>query len=119
AMRLLELVSPSSPMAADAERLAADLRTRLDGAGVDEGALRARVAADPGDLEARLKLGRALAAQRRYDDALPELLEVVRRDRAYEEGAARKAMLDVFAVLGGEHPLVERWRDALAKVLFS
>lgn len=118
AIRLCELVLPSSPLAPEAERLAATLRTRLDGEPIDEAALRARIATDPDDLAARLALGRALLARQRWEEGLGELLEVVRRDRDFEDGAARKAMLDAFAVLGAHHPLTERWRDALAKVLF-
>ncbi len=117
ALRLLELVSPPSPLLADAERLAAELRTRGDGAG-DEAALRARVAADPDDLQARLDLGRALAALGRHEDALAELLDLVKRDRQFGDDGARKAMVDLFAVLGSDHPLTDRFRGELAKALF-
>jgi putative thioredoxin len=117
ALQLLELVSPPSPLLAEAERLAAELRTRGDGAG-DEAALRARVAADPDDLEARLDLGRTLAALGRHEDALAELLAVVQRDRQFADDAARKAMVDLFAVLGSDHPLTDRFRGELAKALF-
>src|SRR5262249_38238106 len=96
AQTLLERVLPSAPVAADAERLPAELRTRADGA-ADVGALRARLAAAPDDLDARLTLGRSLAAAGSYEDALGELLAVVRRDPKHDDGAARKAMLDVFA----------------------
>ena len=117
ALRLLERVSPSVPLAATAERLAAELRTRggVDG---DEPALRARVAADGADLDARLALGRVLAARQRWEAALAELLEVVRRSPGFADGAARKAMVDLFAVLGAGHPLTDRYRSELAKVLF-
>jgi putative thioredoxin len=117
ALDLLERVTGSAALEAEAERLAAELRTRLGG-GEDETALRARIAADPGDLSARLALGRALAGARRWEEALAELLEVVRRDAAFEDGAARKAMLDVFALLGADHPLVARFRGELARLLF-
>jgi putative thioredoxin len=117
ALRLLELVSPPSPLLAEAERLAAELRMRGEGAG-DEPALRARVAADPDDLQARLDLGRTLAALGRHEGALAELLAVVQRDRTFGDDAARKAMVDVFAVLGSDHPLTERYRGELAKALF-
>ena len=117
ALPLLERVSPSSPVSHEAERLIATLRTRKDGGG-DEASLRARVAADPADLDARLGLGRALAAAGRYDDALAELLEVVRRDPQFADEGARKAMLDVFAVLGSSDPLTDRYRGELAKALF-
>ena len=42
------------------------------------------------------------------------LIEAVRCDPAYDEGAARKAVLDVFEVLGPEHPLTDRYRKQLA-----
>jgi putative thioredoxin len=117
ALALLERVSPATPLAADAERLAAELRTRVDGTG-DEAALRQRLGADPGDLDARLQLGRVLAARANYPEALAEFLEVVRRDRHFADDAARKAMLDVFAVLGSGNPLAERYRKDLAQTLF-
>src|SRR5262245_28479100 len=75
ALQLLERVSPSAPVARDAERLAAEIRTRVDGTG-DETTLRHRVRANLDDLDARLQLGRVLAARGKYDDALAELLEV-------------------------------------------
>jgi putative thioredoxin len=117
ALELLERVTGSAALEAEAERLAAELRTR-QGGGEDEAALRVRIAADPADLAARLALGRALAGARRWEEALAELLEAVRRDPAFEEEAARKTMLDIFALLGADHPLVARFRSELARLLF-
>ena len=117
ALQLLERVSPPSPLVGESERLAAELRMRTDGAG-DQATLRARIAADPDDLRARLDLGRTLAALGKHEDALAELLDVVRRDRHFADDGARKAMVDLFAVLGADHPLTERYRNELAKALF-
>ena len=117
ALQLLERVSPPSPLVGESERLAAELRMRTDGAG-DQAALRARLAADPNDLQARLDLGRTLAALGKHEDALAELLDVIRRDRHFADDGARKAMVDLFAVLGADHPLTDRYRNELAKALF-
>jgi putative thioredoxin len=121
ALPLLGRLPPDGPLAREGDRLAAEIRTRR-GAGDAEGddaALRARLTADPADLDARLALGRLLAGRGDYEPALQELLEVVRRDRRHDDEAARKAMLDVFELLGARHPLAERYRSELARVLFS
>jgi putative thioredoxin len=117
ALQLLERVSPPSPLVGESERLAAELRMRTDGAG-DQAALRARIATDPNDLAARLDLGRTLAALGKHEDALAELLDVVRRDPHFADDGARRAMVDLFAVLGSDDPLTDRYRNELAKALF-
>ena len=54
-----------------------------------------------------------------YEGALAQYIEVIRRGRAYEDEAARKAMLDVFELLGPRDATAERYRNELAKLLFS
>jgi putative thioredoxin len=117
ALASLELVVPTGAGGKEAERLAAELRTRAEPAG-DLAALRARAEAAPGDLAAKLALGRALLARKDYEGGLGELLDVVRADPEFDEHAARRAMLDVFEVLGRDHPLTERFRGELARALF-
>lgn len=117
ALALLERVVAGGRLREEAERLAARLRMRGE-APVDVAALRARAAERPDDLAARLDLGRALAARGAYEEALSALLAVVQRDPEFGEQAARRAMLDVFEVLGRDHPLVERFRGELARALF-
>ena len=117
AARALEKITGGEAELAEAERLAAELR--MDSAGKsDETALRARVEANPDDLDARIQLGRALAAHDRYEEALEQLLAAVKRDPHFDEEAARKSMLDLFAVLGAHHPLTQRYRAELARALF-
>jgi len=118
ALDLLERVSSASPVAAEADRLAAQLRTRDGASDVDEAALRQRTADDPEDLATRLALGRALLARGAYEEGLGELLAVVARDKSFEDEAARKAMLDVFELLGPDHDLTQRFRAELARALF-
>jgi putative thioredoxin len=118
ALRELERVLPGTPERAEADRLAARLRLAGDD-GTGEADLRARVARDPADLGARIELARHLAGREDYEAALAELLEIIRRDRKYDDEAARKQMLDVFNILGPRHPLTEKYRSELARVLYS
>ena len=55
----------------------------------------------------------------RFEEALALLLETVRLDRNFNEAAARKAMLDVFALLGRENELVDKYQRELSRLLFS
>jgi putative thioredoxin len=117
ALALLDRVG-SGPLRQNADKLAAEIRVRQGGGG-DEQSLRARVTADPADLEGRFLLAQALAAASKHQEALEQYLEIVRRNRQFRDDAARKAMLDIFDLLGPQHDLTARYRSELAKVLFS
>lgn len=93
----------------------ADAREAAHGPG--EAELRARLAADPMDHEARLALAARHAAARRYREALEELLEIVRRDRDWREGEARRRMLAIFN-LAADTELVADYRRKLAAALY-
>ncbi len=100
--------------------LQARLKLMAAGAGADSAALTARVAANPDDLDARLQLAHTLALANDYRAALEHLLDCVRRDRKWQDEAARKAMLDLFVFLGADHAhddLVRAFRIALARTL--
>jgi putative thioredoxin len=116
ALELLDRIPPG-PQRTAADHLAAEIRVRQGGGG-DEAGLRAQIAAEPADLEARLQLGQVLGGAGRYAEALDQYLEIVRRDRDFREGAARTAMLDIFELLGARHETTEHYRSELAKVLF-
>lgn len=118
ALAELDRVLPGTPERAEADRIAARLRlANEDGAGDSE--LRAEVERNPSDLQARLRLARVLAAKEDYESALRHLLEIVKRDRTFEDEAGRRSMLDIFNILGSQHPLTEKYRSELARVLFS
>ena len=77
----------------------------------------ARLAADAADLAARLALANLLALKQDYRAALEELLEVVRRDRAFQDDIGRKTMLQIFSLLGGDSDLVRDYRGRLSTVI--
>jgi len=53
------------------------------------------------------------------EKALDELLEIIERNRAWNEEAARKKLLTMFDALGGAHPLTIKGRRRLSSILFS
>jgi putative thioredoxin len=86
--------------------------------GADITALRDRVQADPDDHESRFALAGALMAQDR-DAAADALLEIVRRDRDWNDGAARKRLLQLMEVVGLEDPWASAQRRRLSAILFT
>jgi putative thioredoxin len=91
--------------------------TFAGGSQSDTAALEARVSANPADLAARLDLATAAVQAGRYEAAMEQLLEIVRRDRSFRNDAARKTMLQVFNLLGNEGELVSRYRRLMAAAL--
>jgi putative thioredoxin len=81
--------------------------------------LQARVAADPKDLEARYDLATALNATGEREQAAEELLEIVRRNRTWNEDAARLQLLKFFEAWGFDDPATTAARRKLSSVLFS
>jgi putative thioredoxin len=102
----------------EAIRLRAEINLQRGAAEVDIVALRERIQRDPGDVDALYNLGMALAAGGDYQEAIERLLDVVRSDRSYQDDAGRRAMLEIFSLLGDEHPLTRDFRRQLGSVLF-
>ena len=103
----------------DADPRVAQARARLQfmGAGADdEATLEARVAADENDLAARLKLAHLAVASGRYEAGMDQLLEIIRRDRSFDDDVGRKTLLAVFDLLGND-PRVGQYRRKLASAL--
>ena len=96
-----------------ASRLEAAVRAATLPAAAELGA---RIAANPGDLAARLDLAEKHVASREYQPALEQLLEIVKRDRAFGDDAGRRKMLAVFEM--ADPDLVATFRRRLAATLY-
>ena len=81
--------------------------------------LRARLERDPNDLEARFELANALYAAGEREAAIDELLEIVRRNRGWNDEAARKQLVKLFEAMGPTDPLTLSARRRLSSILFS
>jgi putative thioredoxin len=81
--------------------------------------LQRRVEADPADHEARYELATALNATGEREAAAAALLEIVRLDRTWNEGAARLQLLKFFEAWGHADPATMAARRKLSAILFS
>ena len=88
------------------------------GAG-ETGELRARLEADPADHQARYDLAIALLGQRQTEDAVAELLELFRRDREWNDGAAKTQLFKIFESLGDKDPVALKGRRRLSSMIFA
>ncbi len=79
--------------------------------------LQARIAEDRGDLQARYQLSALALVNDAYEPALEQLLEIVRRDRGFMNDIGRRGMTSIFALLGREHTLSQRYRVLLNNAL--
>jgi putative thioredoxin len=99
------------------------VRARLDSAEIaatlpPEHHLAGRIAADGDDLQSRLDLADLYVARREFAPALDQLLEIVKRDRAFGEDVGRVRMLEVFDLAAAETDLVADYRERLSQLLF-
>jgi putative thioredoxin len=83
------------------------------------GEFKARLERDPKDHQARYDLAAALFAAGQREEAIDQLLELVRRDRAWNEEAARKQLVKFFEAMGHSDPLTVAARRRLSSILFS
>jgi putative thioredoxin len=100
--------------------VATALELARHGAEVGEtAALRKRLAVDANDHQARFDLALAYYAAGESEAAIDELLDLFRRDRAWNDDGARKQLVKLFEALGSAHPAVAAGRRRLSSLLFS
>ena len=99
-----------------------ELRARIhlthqaaDGPSVEE--LTAAIEADGNNLSAREQLAAQAALRQDYETALAQYYAIMQRDRSFNDDAGRRGLLDLFEVLGADHPLAKIWRRKMFSLL--
>jgi len=80
-------------------------------------ALLTRVVEAPQDLAARLELAEYYIGFKDWEPALEQLIEIVQRDRAFQEDIGRRRMVEVFDLASSQPEIVSRWRRRLGGAL--
>jgi putative thioredoxin len=76
-----------------------------------------RLAENPKDLEALMQKSSHFTARGDYENAMECLLQVMRSDRGFDDDGGRRGLLELFDLLGGEHPSVQKYRRKLFTLL--
>lgn len=95
--------------------------TLAEEAGVleDAAALQARLEADPADHDARYQLATIQFLRGQVESAMDHLVQIVKRDREWEDDKARRQLVKFFEALGPKDPATLKGRRMLSTVLFS
>jgi putative thioredoxin len=120
AEQTLALVPPAKAdsAAVASARASLELARKAAEAG-DADTIRAKLAANPNDTQTRFDLAVALNAQGDRKAALDELLTIIRKDRAFNDDAARKQLLQLFDAWGASDPVTIEGRQKLSSLLFA
>ncbi|MBE2277961.1 MAG: thioredoxin [Rhodobacteraceae bacterium] len=102
----------------EAARAQLELARQAANAG-PEAELRAAVEADPANHQARFDLAVALNASGKVDEAVDQLLELFRRDREWNDGAAKAQLTTIFDALKPQDPVALKGRRRLSSMIFA
>ena len=110
--------APAKSPLVEAARAALQLAKQGENAG-PLGELQAKVEADPADQQARLDYAQALHAAGDIEQAIDVLLDSFRRDREWNDGAAKQQLLTIFDSLKPTDPLGQKGRRRLSSMIFA
>jgi len=120
AKRTLDMAPPevANDPAIAAARSAIELAEQTRETG-EAGALKAKVEANPADHQARYDFALALLAKKDREGAVEQLLELFRRDREWNNGAAKEQLFKLFESFGPKDPLTLKGRRRLSSMIFT
>ena len=84
-----------------------------------EEVLKEKLKANPGNHQIRLELAILLTSSGEHETAINELLQIVEADPKWDDGKARKQLIEIFNILGSQNDLVIEGRKKLSSMLFS
>tara|TARA_B100000686_G_scaffold179772_1_gene186735 strand:- start:218 stop:1144 length:927 start_codon:yes stop_codon:yes gene_type:complete len=98
---------------------ALELATQANTSTGETTALKEKVAANPQDHQARYDLALAHYGDGANEEAIDALLEILRANQGWNEGAAREQLVKIFEALGDAHPDTVEGRQKMASILFA
>lgn len=122
AKQVMAAIEANPALASDPSVAAAKTAIELAGTQVDDGELaklRSAAQASPDDMDAQMAFAEAAYAAGERDDAADALLEMVAKDREWNDGAARAKLVQIFEAIGLEDDWVIATRRRLSRVLFG
>jgi putative thioredoxin len=81
--------------------------------------LESRIEKNPKDYKIRFELARNLIVNKRYEEAISNLLYIVKNEKNWNEGAAKKELLELFALLGNSNQVTMEGRSKLSNLIFK
>ena len=84
-----------------------------------EEVLKEKLKANPGNHQIRLELAILLTSSGEHETAINELLQIVEADPKWDDGKARKQLIEIFNILGSQNDLVIEGRKKLSSMIFS
>jgi len=100
-------------------RTALELAAQANTSSGETAALEEKVAANPQDHQARFDLALAYYGEGANEQAMDALLDILRANRGWNDGAAREQLVKIFEALGDAHPDTVEGRQKMASVLFA
>jgi putative thioredoxin len=120
AQAVLDTLKEPQPKNEDYVSLVAALKLASEAAELSAIAdLQQKIERDPDDHQSRYELAIALNAEGRRTEAAEQLAALIKRDRTWNEEAARKKLLDFFEAWGFKDPATIKGRRLLSALLFS
>ncbi len=118
ASTLVSPLAPAGPLADRITHLQSEIKLRRQKPEMSEGELRERIADSDKAGPLLLDLGKLLAAEKRYPEALEVLLQAAQVDRKLAEGEAKDLMVEIFHAIGVRSPLADEYRTKFTRLLY-